>query len=170
MKSLTVGCVLCALLPQWWWLGRVWGHVPEDAQLGLGTGRSTQIWSSGWMLPDRVLSLHRDPLLLSGPCTLEGGIWTLPFLIRTENTFVLMEVYRNIITNLKKKGSNTKKFATTNYTPPPPFLEKDFADSFWEFGIFKARATHLLSRPSIKLSLFQTPMFWYHSASLCIWH
>ena len=42
----------------------------------------------------------------------------MPFLIRTENTFVLMEVYRNIITNLRKKGSNTKRFATTNYTTP----------------------------------------------------
>lgn len=42
----------------------------------------------------------------------------MPFLIKTENTFVLMEVYRNIITSLQKKGSNTKKFATANYTPP----------------------------------------------------
>ena len=52
----------------------------------------------------------------------------------------LVEVYRSIVTwlwpDLKNKGSDMEKFATTNQGPPSPFLEKGFAESFqgvWGF-------------------------------------
>ena len=53
-------------------------------------------------------------------------LWTFPFLVRTENNVHLVEVYRNMDTwswpDLKNKGSDTKKFATTNHAHPSPFL------------------------------------------------
>ena len=75
-------------------------------------------------------------LLLARTGTSEGR--AMPFLVRTGNNIRLVEIYRNIVTwpwpwpDLKNKGSNTRKFATTNHTPPSPLLEKlGFAESFW---------------------------------------
>ena len=78
------------------------------------------------MLPGRVTGLHRDPLLLARAWTLEGersALGPCPFLSEQRITFVLVEVYRNNMTcpcpDLKNKGSDTKKFATTNLASLP---------------------------------------------------
>ena len=38
--------------------------------------------------------------------------------------------------DLKNKGSDTNKFATTNHVPLSPFLEKGFPESFLEIWDF----------------------------------
>ena len=59
----------------------------------------------------------------------------LPFLVRTESNMCFcgsLQEHRD----LKNKGSDPKKFATANYAPPSPFLEKGFAENFWVAGGF----------------------------------
>ena len=97
---------------------------------------------------------------------------TLPFLIRTENNIYLVEMNRNTLTwpwpDFKKRGTDTKNFVCKNYMPLPHlFCKMALLRAFRELEVFKAWATHLLTRSSINLSLLQTPMFWYCLASLC---
>jgi len=74
------------------------------------------------------------------------------------------------LSDLKNKGSATKKFTTANYAPLSLFLWKRFAENFQEFGVFKAWAIHLPSFPHNK-PLFPIPMtFWCCFASLCVRH
>ena len=60
----------------------------------------------------------------------------------SENNVCLGEIYRNMVTwpwpDLKNKGSDTKKFATTNHVPPSPFLVKGFPESFWNLGFLRS--------------------------------
>ena len=64
-------------------------------------------------------------------CHLLARTGTLPFLVNTKSNIHLVEIYRNIVTwpwpGLKNKGSDTKKFATSNHTSPSHFA---FAESF----------------------------------------
>ena len=84
---------------------------------------------AGWTLRGRVTGPCRDPLLLARTWTSAGESCALgpcPFLVRTESNICLVEIYRNVVTwpwpDLKSKGSDTKKSATTNHTRPSPFL------------------------------------------------
>ena len=73
-----------------------------------------------------------------------GSFWSSTIdsnlLVRTEKNICSVEAYGSIVTwlwpDLKDKGSDTEKFATTNQGPPSPLLEKGFAESFqgvWGF-------------------------------------
>ena len=72
----------------------------------------------------------------------------------------MVEIYRNIIIDFKNKGSDTKKFATTNHSHLSPFLEKGFARAFGNLFFFKAWATHLLCS-----RLWHSGIIWSHCAS-----
>ena len=133
---------LDAWLPQGWQLGSVWEPGPEGA--------------ANWALSP--LSWDRDL----------GG-WklypvTLFFLVRSENTIHLVEIYRNITTcpwlDLKNKESDTEKSATTNHAHPSPFA---FKGTCWKLSVtlgFLGYEPPISSCESvINLSLFQTLTF-----------
>ena len=125
-----------------WQLGRVWESDPKRAV--------------NWDLPS--LSLDWDL----------GG-WkfcfvTFPFLVKTENTIHLVEIYRIVISwpwsDLRNKGSDTENSATTNHAHPSPF---GFKGTCWKFSVTLGFLGH---EPSISLYgfvinlfLFQTLMF-----------
>ena len=48
----------------------------------------------------------------------------------------LKQINRNIIIDFKNKGSDNKKFATTNHSHLSPFLEKGFAKAFGNLVFF----------------------------------
>ena len=106
-----------------------WGHC----QLGSASLAGPGHWPED---PDWVLeegSRAGSPVLTGispsfypGPEPLRAKIepWNLSFLVRTENTFLSVEVYRNVMTwpHFRNKESDTKKFATANHAPSSPFL------------------------------------------------
>ena len=89
-----------------------------------------------------------------GPC---------PFLSR-QNNICMVEIYRNIATwswpDLKNRGSDTKKFVTTNHAPPSPFALKRLC---WKLSVILGFLGHeppfSFYESVINLSLFQTLMF-----------
>ena len=59
----------------------------------------------------------------------------------------MVEIYRNIIIDFKNKGSDTKKFATTNHSHLSPFLEKGFARAFGNLFFFLKHEPPISSVP-----------------------
>ena len=65
-----------------------------------------------------------------------------PFFVRTENKIHYIEIYRNILTlpwlDIKNKGFDTKKSATTNHAPPSPFaFKRAFVKALSKFAALK---------------------------------
>ena len=111
-----------------------------------------------------------NPLLLARTWTLEresSAFGPCPYLSEQNNVCSSGDLQEPSLPDhdltSRTKGSNTKKFVTTNHAPPSALLEKGFAESFGEFRVIWARATGLTSR-HCNLSLFQTLMFDGYSA------
>ena len=146
MKSPRAGCVLGAWLPQWWGLGRLWGPAPECAtrwdlplQQGLDTGGRTQTGNS-----TNALGQSNQPAqgLLLLAWASEGKSWALglcPSLSEQKITFVLVEASSNLVTgpwpDLKNKGSDAKKLATTNHATLLSY-KRALLKAFRELGVF----------------------------------
>ena len=148
---------------QWGWMP---GSLREDSWAGCGN-----------------LALKELPTEICNPLSQDSdfGGWKLclgilPFLVRTENNIHLVEIYGNIVTwpwpDLKNKGSDTKKSATTNCAHPSPFA---FEEICWKLSVTLGFLGHKspisLHESVINLSLFQTLMFSIdgpHCAS-CTW-
>ena len=106
-------------------------------------------WAPGSLGDDRLAgpgdwALRERPAEI---CVLSARTWgsedescalrALPFLVRTDSNIFLVEIYGITcdltVTDLKRKGSHTKKFVKTHHAPPALFLEEGFAESFWGF-------------------------------------
>ena len=140
---------------------RLWGcrQLRSASWVGLGSGRRTL--TGCWTITPR------QPIqVLARPWTWEREVepWDSALSSQNREQHFMVEVYRNTLSqpwpDLKNKRSDTKRFSTTNHTPPLPFLERGFAESFWGLQVFffKTWATHLLAGPCSKR--FSAPNSW----------
>lgn len=134
-----------------------WGPVWSWASGSL----SDASWAESGDLP-----LRETPAEISSQPGLDLQGWELSlgtslFLTRTEKNiwwrFTGVSLSDHDLTSRTK--ALTGKFSS-NLTPPPPFLEKG---NWGVLGVLR----HLLARPSVNLSLFQTLAFCYCLVSLC---
>jgi len=94
----------------------------------------------------------------------------LPFLVRTESNMCFCGSLQER-RDLKNKGSDPKKFATTNHVPPSLFLREGFAVNFQGvWGFLRHESPVSLHGLAVTLSLLQTLTFWYCLASLFMGH
>ena len=126
------------------------------------------------------LALRKPPaetcLLLARTRTSEGKVVPClgprPFLSGQKITFVKRFTETSLLDY--ERTSRTKDLVpkSLQLTTLLPHLswQRALLKAFGEFGVFKARATCLLSWPSINLSLLQTSTFWYCLTSLCAGH
>ena len=126
------------------------------------------------------LVLRKPPaetcLLLARTRTSEGKVVPClgprPFLSGQKITFVKRFTETSLLDY--ERTSRTKDLVpkSLQLTTLLPHLswQRALLKAFGEFGVFKARATSLLSWPSINLSLLQTSTFWYCLTSLCVGH